>query len=296
MTHRHGANNNTVQFLHGKSPRAVLKTFKNQNGAKQCFDREIEFYQHCRSLNLTTTPQLFDYDRKELTITLELVGGKSPQHISSEDLPKICSFLAAINNVGTVNSSNYCSTAAEAIITVSDFAKHLIHRSTVLERTIEYTPTGLREALTKVICRLKTNPPTIGGQIINPSDLGAHNILCSDGEFKFIDFEYSGRDSTFKCAYDFVLHPANKISISKFREMAQQIADALKQKNFTFREMDLCSFCVWWILRLLSGISNETIDRRIDNGLLKLSEREAYVAQRVAHISYFWDIYNEFMA
>ena len=48
--------------------------------------------------------------------------------------------------------------------------------------------------------------------IISPSDVGIHNMLENEGSYKYIDFEYSGKDDIAKLCLDFVQQPnhANK--------------------------------------------------------------------------------------
>jgi len=50
-------------------------------------------------------------------------------------------------------------------------------------------------------------------QVFSPSDFGFHNaILKNDGELKFVDFEYFGRDDPVKLIADFIWHPAMKLN------------------------------------------------------------------------------------
>jgi thiamine kinase-like enzyme len=53
-------------------------------------------------------------------------------------------------------------------------------------------------------------------QVFSPSDFGFHNaILKDDGELKFIDFEYFGRDDPVKLVADFIWHPGMELNTSQ---------------------------------------------------------------------------------
>ena len=43
-------------------------------------------------------------------------------------------------------------------------------------------------------------------QVITPGDFGFHNILYNKGEYKFLDFEYFGRDDPVRQVLDFIHH------------------------------------------------------------------------------------------
>ena len=53
-------------------------------------------------------------------------------------------------------------------------------------------------------------------QVFSPSDFGFHNtILEDDGDLKFLDFEYFGRDDPAKLMADFIWHPGMNLNNSQ---------------------------------------------------------------------------------
>lgn len=71
---------------------------------------------------------------------------------------------------------------------------------------------------------------------ISLSDLGTHNILYADNTYRFIDFEFFGRDSVDKLVGDFLLHPRNMFKQKEILKFKESISNELgwESENLNF--------------------------------------------------------------
>lgn len=127
----------------------------------------------------------------------------------------------------------------------------------VFETVLEYTSkksksTGLKNIISKE------------NQTLSPSDFGIHNVIvCKDGSFAYIDFEYFGWDDPVKLISDFSFHPGTQLSEEQVEywldKVVQIYGEDVKVRLNSLRPL----IGLIWCLILLNDFRPEIWQRRI---------------------------------
>ncbi len=70
---------------------------------------------------------------------------------------------------------------------------------------------------------------------LSVSDLGTHNMLYTDKGYKFIDFEFFGRDSVDKMVGDFLLHPRDEFKSDEINRFKKKMTSELGWQSENLR-------------------------------------------------------------
>ena len=96
---------------------------------------------------------------------------------------------------------------------------------------------------------------------LSPSDFGFHNILLDhSGRPYFIDFEYAGWDDPAKLICDFVLHPANHLTILEAQLFLQSLT--LPMINIERCRVIFGLFALKWVAIILNIFLPEQLERK----------------------------------
>ncbi len=149
-----------------------------------------------------------------------------PNEIHEEHIKKAVNFLLKIHNLDN-ESKKLFSPASSACLSFQDYINTIDKR---LKKIIshDFCETGnengknfLKERIIPIIEKLKREflmkakeeeidmkkELPIDEQVLTPADFGFHNILVDEkGNYKFIDFEYFGRDDPVRQILDFLHH------------------------------------------------------------------------------------------
>jgi hypothetical protein len=134
---------------------------------------------------------------------------------------------------------------------------------------------GLRFAWSKSISTDLKNIISTENQTLSPSDFGIHNVIvCKDGSYAFIDFEYFGWDDPVKLISDFCFHPGTQLSEEQIEHWVQKAVhiygDDVKLRLNAFRPI----IGLIWCLILLNDFRPEIWQRRILADESKISSKE----------------------
>ena len=272
--------NNHIDFKSGK----VLKTFALDR--KGNFDRELSFYKMCKNNSIDQVPNLIDYSYEKQEIVITYLPGEHPQYISKKVLLQVSEFLSVLNKD---SDSKKLPDAAEAILTKDCLTNHLTNRLKQIGNEGEYHPQGLANAVDDIINVLENKLIDIGRIVINPSDLGLHNMIYQNGKITFYDFEYSGKDSYLKLLIDFCLHPMNKINFTDFEIYNAIFSEALNTKPLVISNTIIQAFCLWWVMRLINSVKAAVMKDRINKGLIHKHNMNKYLEERFQQIEIFWN-------
>jgi hypothetical protein len=70
---------------------------------------------------------------------------------------------------------------------------------------------------------------------LSVSDLGTHNMLYTDKGYRFIDFEFFGRDSVDKMVGDFLLHPRDEFNVNEINRFKEKMTNELGWQSDNLR-------------------------------------------------------------
>lgn len=287
---KHGGNNNSVTISHRNGKDCVVKSFGESEFELDKFVRELSFYTSCNDAQCKFVPELYDVDKSKRQIYLEKINSSQPVTFTSEFYRAALEFIGEINR--SKNYFNYKIVAQENLINRKSLLNYLVQRYNQLESLNNYVPVGFDKKFKQTIQELELNFPDFGAPLINPSDIGVHNALYSEGRYYFIDFEYSGVDSFAKLAYDFYLHPANfqKLvdEITFFSDLSCVLG--VPTQKFDIRIAKL--FGLWWVLRLVNQLRSTVINEKVAAKIILKTDVQSYVEQRVKLVKNYWDFLN----
>jgi hypothetical protein len=162
-------------------------------------------------------------------------------NISSNYIHQAAQFILEINQSSTRDLA--LPPASEACFSIADhlfWVKQRLERLQLsLESMSDSLTTTVREFVNDTLCNayeqiahhIKSNFSTkdientlnLDQRILSPSDFGFHNILESEGQLFFLDFEYAGWDDPTKLLCDFGSQPQYPISSEQLREFADYL-------------------------------------------------------------------------
>ena len=140
----------------------------------------------------------------------------------------IIEMCLALNNI---NKKDGFENAVDAAFSIQDIEFQILERINLLtsEHAYQFAKTiclSLEEKLQKYKSIFKKNQKLFP-HTMSISDLGTHNMLYTEDLFRFIDFEFFGRDSVDKMVGDFLLHPHNKFKQNEIVKFKESISNKL---------------------------------------------------------------------
>jgi hypothetical protein len=262
------------------------KYFKNTEQSNR-FNRELKFYNFCEKNNIKNVPKLFEYS--DNTLIIEYINGSAISNVNESNLFFFSNFLNKLNNPKTKYLINDLPIAAEAILESKDLLINLEKRIEQVGLNGKYHPPEFEKIANSILNNAIKINHDIGPIIANPSDFGVHNSLFYMEKIFFFDFEYSGKDSLLKCIMDFVLHPANKINITDIDKIVQSFSSAIGTNDFKILDLTKKCFFLWWVLRLLNSISDNSIEEKIKCNLISELDKLSFINQRLQNINKFYN-------
>jgi hypothetical protein len=285
VVNRIGNINNQVNI---KSDMAIKTFALNQSNN---FSRELAFYKLCEAKDIKQVPHLLDYSNEKQEIIIKYIPGKKPQSLTNFFIGQVADFLSDLNEDDNLE---YVPNAAEAILTNKCLASHLKNRLQQIGSKGKYHPKGLTGTVRETINILENKSIDLGAILINPSDLGLHNMILNNGNIIFYDFEYAGKDSYLKLLIDFCLHPINEIKFNNFELYNKTFAKALNIKPLKLSNAVIQAFCLWWVMRLINSMKEEIINSRVNRGLIDQNNISNYVEKRNKQKELFWNYARSF--
>lgn len=178
---------------------------------------------------LREIPKPIYFDDKENIAIYSFEEGilLKPEKISENEINNALNFLIKLHNFKEKDKKLF-NPASSACLCFNDYLEVIDRRFKIVSN---YKPKNFIERKAKKLLDKKIHPKIIklkkefiekinkenlkkefplSEQVLTPADFGFHNILFNDGEYKFIDFEYFGRDDPARQILDFIHHDKSK--------------------------------------------------------------------------------------
>ena len=225
---------------------------------------------------LHKTPKVIAFDELQNIALYEWIEGENLSKIEDNYIIQALDFIESLQNLRGKNS--WCL-ASEACLSAKQLFTQINYRfdrlSKVKNKDLhDFLVFTFKPLFSKVWARSEQNWPSDNleqdlpksMQVFNPSDFGFHNaILKDDGELKFLDFEYFGRDDPVKLIADFIWHPGMKLkNLQKIDWLkgAISIFDSDPELVLRFKSA-WPMYGLRWSLILLNEFVNEGWQKRV---------------------------------
>ncbi len=175
---------------------------------------------------LNKTPKVIAFDKLQNIALYEWIKGENFYETNNNHILQALEF---IQNLQQLKGKDSWNLASEACLSAEQLFNQINLR---LNRLLKVKNKVLNDFLfftfkplfKKAWARAQINWPSNNFkkdlphsmQVFSPSDFGFHNtILEDDGDLKFLDFEYFGRDDPAKLMADFIWHPGMNLNNSQ---------------------------------------------------------------------------------
>ena len=236
----HGGYNNRVFRIDLNGSQICLKSyFKHHDDPRNRVDTEFSFVSFAWNKGVHALPKPIVCDKKNRLALYELVSGRhlKPKEVTENMVQQALAFYCDLNRFKDEPEASSLPRASEACFSM---ASHLECVENRIDKLLELNgPSPIeREAvqfihgdLLKSWRELAESVHKQAGQwglsleekvaksdrCLSPSDFGFHNaILATDGQLRFIDFEYAGWDDPAKTIADFFSQPAVPVPLEYY--------------------------------------------------------------------------------
>jgi len=304
-----GGNNEIYKVTLPSGPR-VLKSYSNvhmNNWPRG--EREFLAISHLWTLGFRNIPEPFSFYDEDNIGVYSFEQGKilSPGEIKEQDVLHVSDFLVNLHSLRAVFPK-----ASTAALYPTDYVRDVEKRISFLRPIVEESSSQVvrdlfndriipkAEELIKRFregfSRLERNsalPPT--EQRLNFGDFGFHNVLVHHGSYKFIDFEYFGRDDPVRELLGFVHHDKH-LDLSRdnkrlFLDNYLTKTNASNKLRNRLRQADSLKGMTW-VLTYLNVLSPEYLSQQkslgVDVETLCL-ERVSKAERKLNDLAFFKD-------
>ena len=224
-----GFNSNTFQLIDNKGEKFFLKNFifDSVNSHKR-IRSEVFFSKYLIKQNINNIPRVISHNMKSRWILFQWINGKKIKIINRANVENLIEFLMKINENSNSEVKNELPKACEFSFSLTE-QKNLItskiSESISLINKINYIKPIIKFSiidelnnkkifLDNLLKREEFNNKdflnyrlNINQTCISPSDVGFHNIIYTNYNLYFFDFEFAGIDDPCKLISDLVLQP-----------------------------------------------------------------------------------------
>jgi hypothetical protein len=246
-----GANNRVYRIRYEQQDRVLKWYFQNPQDPRDRFGNERAFYELLWQHGIRKTPEPMGWESRQRLGLFSFVSRQklAPHEVDRDRVTEALAFLKELNSLKDSDGAQGLATASEACFT---FAEHLACVDRRVARLSALTPKDdldhtaaalvdrelrpfwqqIHPAILLKASRIGLNLEAIvsGPQrCLSPSDFGFHNALvASDGQLRFIDFEYAGWDDPAKLICDFFCQPELPVRSEFHSIFVKQLAWTLK--------------------------------------------------------------------
>jgi len=231
-----GGGNNRTYLVDTGDERYLAKVYySHPSDMRDRLGNEYALLSYAQGVGISSVPVPIACDRQRNIGIYEFIEGIK---VSAKDVD-LQHVLAAGRFAAQLNENRAAATglavASEACFSVDEHIAMVDRRLGRLQEVDALGQAGARvKLLVREICtawevrraRLGTlDVPRLrqDDHCISPSDFGFHNaLLVSDGDLRFIDFEYAGWDDPAKMIGDFFCQPEVPVSLEYFDEFAAE--------------------------------------------------------------------------
>lgn len=251
-----GGVNNRVYRVECEGAAALLKAyFRHPGDARDRLAAEFAFCRFAWERGLRSLPRPLACDRSRDLGLYEFIEGRrlSPPEVGSEQVRQALAFFLELNRHKAHPAAADLPDASEACFSPAEHLACVERRLAALEQVGGVTPldreagafvrgelrAAWRDARDQLIALAEQGGLPLDCPIdrrvegcISPSDFGFHNaILGTDGQLRFVDFEYAGWDDLAKMVCDFFCQPALPVPLTHFDGFAAAVVADLPQAH-----------------------------------------------------------------
>ena len=223
-----GGNSSVIKAKLKDNALIAVKIYKGEpSRVQRMLAREQSAISYLTENNFHNIPEILEV-RKDLGIIVYRWIEGEPPIPNTKCMEAIIEMCLALNNI---NKKDGFENAVDAAFSIQDIEFQILERINLLrgEHTYQFAKTiclSLEEKLQKYKSIFSKNHKLFP-HTMSISDLGTHNMLYANNLFKFVDFEFFGRDSLDKLVGDFLLHPRNKFGASEILSFKEYVSSNL---------------------------------------------------------------------
>ena len=292
-----GRNSKLYQLDYGDYKWALkIYTSADNKDRKGRLHKELSLLEHAsRSASTQSCPKVMEYSEKDSYVVMEWIEGVRPKTLTTDIEDKSISFIQAINEDRETKIA-FMGNAKESLVDIKVFIDDIENRIRNLREALdniseymwaiewideELIPAKLKEEK-KADMQTKNwwwKESWDSIKIVSPSDMGIHNMIISEKQLWFVDFEYSGYDDLAKLVGDFIVQPNHQMTRERELEFIEKIKKAgiTKSTGWYMRLKDIKKLLIIKWTLIIAGISN---DKNINKNRLESAKEYFSSAQR----------------
>jgi hypothetical protein len=295
-----GVNSNVYKLdLNEKS--FILKIYKDKRRIK----REKLFYNYLLNIKncKITIPLYFNVNLK--IAIFKFISGKKITKVKNSHIKEMSIFLNEINKKNSfklpiavdgikniIDHIKFCSLKIDEIKKIkidSNLKKECIY---FLNKKIIPKFNQLnKNFLKRNFLNKKKNKLLRNQMVVSPSDFGLHNIIKSNKNFFFLDFEYAGLDDPIKLICDFFSQPDQSLSSSQKELFIKKLNFIKYNKLKPFIKVFLPFYKLKWCCIMLNKFKN---DKKFNNQKILKQNNQILKSQLIKTRDYFNKNFKEF--
>jgi hypothetical protein len=223
-----GGNSSVVKAKLEDDTLVAVKIYKGEpSRIQRMLAREQSTISYLTGNGFQNIPEILEVRADLGLIVYRWIEGEPPIP-NTKCMEAIIEMCLALNNV---NKKDDFENAVDAAFSIQDIEFQILERINLLrsEHKYQFAKTvclSLEEKLQKYKYIFGNNKKLFP-HTISVSDLGTHNMLYAGSNFKFIDFEFFGRDSVGKMVGDFLSHPRNMFKQNEILKFKDSISNKL---------------------------------------------------------------------
>lgn len=222
----HKGNNRLFKITLEDGKKYLLKQYsKTHMNDWQRGKKEFHALSFLREQNFNEIPEALRFYSEDHIGIYSFENGKtiSQRDVTEKDMIHAADFLSKVHKLETRYKTKF-SPASSACFSFADYLGVLDSRFDMIK---DYNGSGsfekkvksfLNEEVKQKIKKVKSDlvkkikkselekALSLEKQVLTPADFGFHNILLDEGKYKFVDFEYFGRDDPARQILDFYHH------------------------------------------------------------------------------------------
>jgi hypothetical protein len=241
-----GGGNNRLYAIETNAKKFLLKHyFRTPRDSRNRSTTEFAFSTFLWKNGIRSIPKPIVTSEEYGWAIYEYIEGKRPLGITDAHVKQALNFLIAINTFRSFaestdlpDASEACFSIQEHVLTVEkriDRLKQILPSDEIDEQAQRFASNDLWKIWQEWKHRIYSTCDRVGincsvalsrdDRILSPSDFGFHNTLqLSDGNLRFVDFEYAGWDDPAKTVGDFFNQVSLPVPLNYFEQFVRSIS------------------------------------------------------------------------
>ena len=284
---RSGRNSEVLKIINPNGQWILKNYYKHSTDKRDRLGTEFGFLTYLKKVGSLEVAQPLGMDHDLHCALYTYLPGVRPGNITPSHISQAAHFIKTINLSRNAPDALALPMAADACLS---WQAHMELVASRIDRLLAVHPKQeleieaqkfLRDQLLPLWRRLLGNltkvltpsqirlPFSMGEWIISPSDFGFHNVLESQNELYFLDFEYAGWDDPAKLICDFICQPELPVTKSQGQQFIEELTSELAHENKLKHRVELLLpvHRLKWCCILLNEFRLEDRNRRFHAGV-----------------------------